>query len=100
MESKRGVLYEVVIKVSPDIREDYLAWLHPHMEAMLTFEGFQSAEMFANTENAHEITCLYRLRDMTAMENYLSGPADAMRADGVKRFGDKISARRRILTTL
>ncbi len=91
------ILYEVVIEVAPEARDDYLSWLRPHMDEMLTFDGFQSAALFFNSENKNEITCHYRLRDRAAMEAYLAGPALEMRADGVRRFGDRISAKRRIL---
>ena len=91
------ILYEVVIKLAPDIRDDYIAWLHPHMAEMLTFDGFQSADMFVNSENPNEITCHYRLRDREAMDAYLAGPAQRMRADGIARFGEKMQAVRRIL---
>ncbi len=94
-----NILYEVIITVAPDTRDDYLAWLRPHMDEMLTFDGFRSADLYFNSENENEVTCHYRLRDMAAMETYLAGPAQRMRADGVKRFGDKMSARRRILET-
>lgn len=97
MSQGNQILYEVVITVAPQARADYLAWLKPHMDEMLSFDGFQSADMFVNTEDENEITCHYRLRDMVAMNAYLEGPAKAMRADGVKRFGDRINARRRIL---
>lgn len=92
------ILYEVVITVSSEIRSDYLAWLRLHMAQMLEFDGFTAAEMFFNRENENEVTCHYRLRDQQAMQDYLAGPAKEMRADGVKQFGDKFSASRRILS--
>jgi len=91
------ILYEVVATLAPDIREDYMRWLEPHIKQMLSFDGFLSGEAFVNSENPCEVTSLYRLRDMDAMKAYLDGPAAAMRADGAKRFGDKLSAQRRIL---
>lgn len=91
------ILYEVTIAVAPDVRADYLRWLRPHMDAMLVFDGFESAHMFFNADDENEIVCHYVLRDMAAMDAYLAGPAADMRADGVRHFGDKISARRRIL---
>jgi len=91
------ILYEVVIIVAPEIRADYLVWLHAHMDKMLTFDGFDAAEVFVNSEDENEITCHYRLRGIAAMQAYLAGPAREMRADGVNRFGDKMSATRRIL---
>jgi antibiotic biosynthesis monooxygenase (ABM) superfamily enzyme len=94
-----NVLYEVVAAIAPERRADYLNWLAPHIEEMLGFDGFISAEMFINNENDCEITCHYRLRDMDAMNAYLAGPAQTMRADGIKNFGGQLSATRRILTT-
>lgn len=95
-----AILYEVVIEVAPDIRAGYLVWLRDHVRAMLQIEGFLSAEVFEDADSPCAVTCHYRLADMTAMDAYLAGPAADMRADGVRRFGDKISARRRILTEL
>ncbi|MCK5746831.1 MAG: DUF4286 family protein [Oricola sp.] len=92
-----SVYYEVVTTVAPEIRDAYLDWLGPHVDELLRIDGFVSGEIFVNTENELEITSSYRLRDMAAMNAYLEGPAKAMRADGVSRFGDKIQARRRIL---
>ncbi len=94
-----AILYEVVITVDPEIRVSYLVWLKRHMKDMTALNGFASASLFINTENENEITCHYMLHDQQAMDAYLTGPAIAMRADGVKRFGDQFSARRRILTS-
>lgn len=93
----QSVLYEVVISVDPEIHDEYMAWLRPHMDQMLTYDGFISVDMFVNKDDETEITCHYRLRDMASMNAYLSGPAQEMRADGIRRFGEKISAKRRIL---
>lgn len=94
------ILYEVIADISPDARGDYLDWLTPHMAQMLTYDGFLSGEIFVSAEDECEITSVYSLRDMAAMDAYLAGPAKEMRADGVKRFGGKLVARRRILKAL
>jgi len=94
------ILYEVIITVDPAIRADYLVWLRRHMAEMTAIDGFQSADLFINTENENELACHYRLRDRDAMNAYLEGPAQAMRADGVKHFGDKFSASRRIMDAM
>ena len=92
-----GVLYEVVITVSQNEKDRYLLWLREHMRAMLRINGFLSADLYADPENPDVFTCCYRLRDESSMKAYLDGPAAEMRADGIRRFGDKISAKRRIL---
>lgn len=100
MPQTKEILYEVIADIAPDARGDYLDWLKPHVEHMLTFDGFLSGEIFVSVEDECEITSVYRLRDMAAMEAYLAGPAKAMRADGANRFGGKLVARRRILEAL
>lgn len=67
---------------------------------MLTIDGFLLADLHYDAENYCVFTCSYRLRDRPAMDAYLVGPAAAMRADGLKRFGDSMSAKRRILNRL
>ncbi|MBI1366733.1 MAG: DUF4286 family protein [Alphaproteobacteria bacterium] len=42
----------------------------------------------------------YRLESRQALNAYLAGPAASMRADGLRRFGDKMKARRRVLLQL
>ena len=93
-----SVLYEVVLTISPERRQEFLDWLAPHMREMLGFDGFDAADLLINIENDCEITCHYRVRDMAAMQAYLNGPAKTMRADGLNRFGTDFSATRRILT--
>ncbi|MBB5519820.1 DUF4286 family protein [Amphiplicatus metriothermophilus] len=91
------ILYEVVVDVAPDARARYLEWLQLHMKTMLRLDGFEAATLFVDAKNPNLFTRHYVVRDMAAMEAYLDGPAAEMRADGVRWFGDKISARRRIL---
>ncbi len=94
---QNSILYEVILTVEPEIRDDYLQWLNHHLEAMLAHDGFCAAKLYFNTENENEFTCHYVLENMAAMRAYLAGPAKDMRADGIRRFGDRFSARRRIL---
>ncbi|HOP20004.1 MAG TPA: DUF4286 family protein [Amphiplicatus sp.] len=91
------ILYEVVVTIAPEARAAYLDWLKPHVEEILTFDGFLEANIYQDPDAPNEITSSYRLRDRAAIEAYLAGPAARMRADGLKRFGEKMSARRRIL---
>ncbi len=100
-ESSAGeVLYEVVLTVDPSIRDAFRAWLADHIEHMLALDGFLAGEAFVDADHADDITCHYRLTDMAAMTAYLDGAAAEMRKDGLERFGDKFSARRRILTQM
>ena len=94
---KQEILYEVVLTVDPKIRVEYLEWLSTHQKEMMEIDGFLSVTRLENTENKNEITCHYWLRNIASMENYLSNFAPKMRADGLKKFGERFTARRRIL---
>lgn len=95
-----GVLYEVVVSLDPDIRDAYLDWLRPHVREILAFDGFLGADIFVDSDDPLLVTSAYRLRDAEAMQAYLDGPAARMRAEGLARFGGKMSAKRRVLRRL
>lgn len=99
-KAEARVRYEVVITVEPEIRDEYLNWLRHHMAQMLKHDGFVGAALFTDGDAPDSFTCHYDLVDMDAMNAYLAGPAKAMRADGVARFGERFRAVRRILAGL
>ena len=43
-----------------------------------------------------ELTVIYKVENLQKMEEYFNVHAAKMRGDGVKRFGDKFSAERRV----
>ena len=99
------VLYEVTLRVQRAVADDYRAWLDRHMREMLALPGFLDARLSRQDEpapGADEVVfcCHYRLRDATALADYLREHAARMRADGVARFGDRFSASRRVLSVL
>ena len=44
------ILYEVNLEISNEIFDDYMAWLRPHIQEMLRFQGFIKADIYTNTE--------------------------------------------------
>ena len=101
-----SVIYEVNLAIAPDASEAFAQWLKPHMDQMLTFDGFQRADWFTrraeDEEQAEPGTVLwtihYSVRDRASLEAYFGGPAKAMRDDGLRRFGGQFKATRRILS--
>jgi hypothetical protein len=68
---------------------------------MLQFQGFQKAdiskEKLADMDaKTTKLTVHYTLDSEQDLDDYLKTHATAMREDGVKKFGDKFSAFRRI----
>ncbi|NNL89678.1 MAG: DUF4286 family protein [Marinicaulis sp.] len=95
-----GILYEVNVTLAPDIREAYAKWLGAHVDEMLSIDGFIGASVYVDTEDDCKMTAHYILRDQAALDSYLAEHAPHMREDGVKHFGDKFKATRRVMQTL
>lgn len=94
------ILYEVNLSISNEIADDYMTWLKPHIQAMLKFEGFIKAELYQNTEQEDgktNVVASYYVDNEHNLQAYISEMSADMRADGIKRFGDKCVATRRIL---
>jgi hypothetical protein len=100
MSDSAGPVYEVTQSVNPDVIEQFDAWLVAHIEEMLQLPGFISAKVYAE-EDAEDgrfrRVTHYSLDSEADLEQYLTGPAAIMRQSAIDRFGDKVSANRRIL---
>lgn len=98
------VEYEVNLEVEAGIADDYRVWLYEHVTAMLALPGFLDASVLRVEEPVaagHVGYCVrYRLRDATALTDYLRDHAAAMRAEGQARYGARFRAQRRVLTPL
>lgn len=103
MHDSRRVIYEVNLSVDSAIAAEFDDWLTEHVAAMLALPGFRSARIFAPDRDAESSdaritrTTQYELDNRAALERYLDIDAERMRAEGVERFGEDLSASRRIL---
>lgn len=101
------LIYEVNLDVEPAIAEDYRDWLERHIRDMLGIEGFVSAELFlrppgddpGTDPSRMGFTVHYRLENREALERYLDNDAPRMRSEGLRLFGGRFTATRRILET-
>lgn len=102
-----GIVYEVNARLEPQLRDDYLAWLQPHIEKMLSFKGFRKATILTASEtatseqenNSFSCTVNYLIDSTEDLDHYLTNHAASMRADGMARFGDSLQTSRRIFDT-
>lgn len=99
------VVYEVDLAVDAAIADDYRAWLMAHVRELLALPGFVSARVFEVRDPVPEggragLCVQYVLRDAAALQGYLRDHAPRMREAGVARFGDRFSARRRVMAPL
>jgi hypothetical protein len=94
------VLYEVNVVVAAEVAAAYAAWLQDHIRQIVALDGFEGATWWAH-EPTDEGWCRwavqYRLRDRTALEQYLAHHAPALRQEGIDRFGGYFTAERRVM---
>ena len=98
-------VYEVNLEIDVHRSEEFERWLTPHIEEMLSFEGFMNAQWFSreptdesNTQKVVLWTILYTLINRTAYEDYLNTHASRMRSEGMERFSSDFRASRRLLS--
>ena len=113
------VNYQVALKIDKSIFNEFNQWLTDHIKEMLTLPGFikaktmlshnilskdgddlQNNKMYVDVDDSSkgfiELTVIYKVENLQMMEEYFNVHAAKMRGDGVKRFGDKFSAERRV----
>ncbi len=94
------VIYEVNLCIDEEIYAEYLVWLKEHVQKMLQFPGFLQASFFKPEQECNaaqeKLTVQYQLESRDALEKYFTEFAPKMREDGIRRFGNKFSAERRI----
>jgi hypothetical protein len=93
------LVYEVTLDIQADKATEFDGWLKDHVREMLALPGFHDARILtpAGAEPGSERRVVqYTLGSRTELDQYLAEHAPRMREDGVKRFGDKMKASRRV----
>lgn len=96
------LIYEVNLALNQEIESEYLAWLKGHIERMLQIPGFTRANLYQEKGNEAKSgvsrwVVQYSVENEMLLDLYLNTQAPEMRAEGVRLFGEKFSATRRIL---
>ena len=93
------MIYEVNLYVDGDAAEDMAVWMKEHVREMLEFDGFAGATWYFREPEAgrQRWTIHYRVDSWQQLNDYFENHAEAMRQDGLDRFGGTFSADRRVL---
>ncbi len=99
------IVYEVNCLIDETVAEEFEVWLVPHINQILSLEGFLSAETETLLEddrleektNRKGVSVRYKLSSRDALENYYIHHAGQLREEGRARFGEKLSVYRRVL---
>lgn len=98
------VIYEVNLKLNPNIEQDYLQWLDDHIDRMLKFPGFKNAFVYrpeqTDDSNWKGLCIQYFVENRDFLQDYLDRHAPSMRQEASVRFGSLFYADRRILHSL
>lgn len=102
------LIYEVNLTVAEDVAPRYSSWLREHVRDMLELDGFEAAVWLDRHEDTDAApaadeptdprtwTIQYQVRDREALQAYFDEHAEAMRREGVEKFGDHVETSRRI----
>ena len=96
----RPLVYEVTLDISADAAAEFDRWLAEHVRAMLALPGFHDARILNPEDPAPGVrrrVVQYTLAGRAELDHYIAEHAPRMRADGVKRFGDRLSTSRRVM---
>lgn len=103
------LLYEVNLSVDGSEAARFSSWLREHVRTMLEFDGFEAAAWYVRSPGGDSVpepdepagrrtwTIHYQVRDRSALQSYFDEYADEMREEAAQRFGDHVTAERRIL---
>jgi hypothetical protein len=93
------LVYEVTLDIDAGEATEFDVWLKEHVREMLALPGFHDARILkpegpeAGTERR---VVQYTLGSRAELDHYIAEHAPRMREDGIKRFGDKMKATRRV----
>lgn len=96
------VIYEVNLTINNEIFDEYYHWLVEHIKVMLTYSGFQQAEIArenlfnSNLVDKKKITVRYSIETEQDLDNYFKKYASKMQAESTEKFGNQFSVFRRI----
>ena len=97
-------LYEVNLEIDAHRAAEFEEWLGAHIEEMLSFPGFLSAEWYhrfpedeGNIGDVTLWTIHYALDSEASFLRYVENNAPRMRAEGIALFGNNFRASRRLL---
>lgn len=101
MSTATHVIYEVALELDPRIVGEYDTWLELHMREVLACEGFETGRVFVPEDALADDgwvrrTVHYHVASRELLQRYFDGPAAALRAQALDRFGTRFRASRRV----
>lgn len=90
------IIYNVTINIDASIHDEWLVWIKEHIPQVLATGKFDKATLtkvlVEEDMGGETYSVQYRSYSREALDAYYREDADKMRADGLKRFADKMLA--------
>lgn len=108
------IIYEVSLKLDPEIIGEFQNWLPDHVKEVLATKCFTAAEIFTelsdllpkdganesdlnNLKATKTVVVHYKVDSEDHLKEYFLRHASRLRAPAVRQFGAKFRAKRRVL---
>ena len=92
------IIYEVNLIIEKETVSSFIKWLELHIEKMLEFKGFCSANLLRELEETYSVQ--YCVDSMDDLNHYFEKYSEKMRNEGLALFENKFKASRRIIEVL
>ena len=90
------IIYNVTINIDESIHDEWLTWIKEHIPQVLATGKFDKAtltKVLVEEElGGHTYSVQYRSYSRDALDAYYKEDADKLKADGLKKYGDKMLA--------
>ncbi|SFN51448.1 protein of unknown function [Bizionia echini] len=91
------IIYNVTINIENNLHEDWLNWMKTdHIPKVLATGNFKEAKLtrvlIEEEMGGVTYSVQYRAHSRENLENYYKNNADALRLEGLKKFGEKMLA--------
>lgn len=89
-------IYNVTINVDQSIHKEWMEWIKPHIKEVIATGKFIKAKMtkvlVEEEMGGTTYSIQYTAKTMEDLQRYYEEDAPRLRADGLKRFADKMLA--------
>lgn len=89
------IIYNVTINVDKSINTEWQEWIKEHIPQVLATGKFTEAKLtkvLVADDETDTYSVQYRAHNREALDTYYAEDADRLRAEGLKRFADKMLA--------
>jgi hypothetical protein len=90
------IIYNVTINIDDSVHDEWLAWIKEHIPQVLATGKFEKAtltKVLVEEElGGHTYSVQYRSYSREALDAYYKDDADKLKAEGLRKFSDKMLA--------